>query len=703
MVATKFKMYSKKNLLVFGAPAFLVAMICASLWKLPNSALLTSRWISPVADQIVIYYLVVSCLIFGIYAFSHIASASFPILLALGATTAVAILAGIGVFATVVLVLSGAFVLGAMAWKSSASEDIPSAAVFISTGLAAYGILLSFTACFPINTKALYSAFVILPFGLILVPGVRRVCAESLRRVSQSLSCPAVSDRRGSIPLKLGLGALTVVLGVHLLYSVLPERYYDALSMHLYIPSYMAAHGRWSFDVNASVFAHVPLSIDFLYAMLFGLGGEEALRLYNFSVLVLISVIMFEMLMRAVSRGIATWTVILFVTIPLTFIETAALFVENTLALWLLAPASILITFAHRLAVQHCAVVLVLLCAGVMAKLHGVVAAGVIGLCMLICFARLPQTTRSWIQLFFLVLVTASIALFPYIYAWISTGNPVFPFFNGIFASPLWPPENFKDPRYVGRFGWRLLWDATFYSRSYLEAYEGALGLGVLVFLPVGILCAAVRRTTEDLLVLVISLGFILIIASQTQYLRYFYPALPVAYFLIARAIDQASQLPAGKIIAILSVGGVAILNLYLMPTAGWILWDANFRAIFNVEAKRELEVDQVPEKIANRMLNELAGPNARVLYTADPFGALFSGTALASTWYNTQFAARIPKAKTPQKVEALFREMQIDYVVHRVSNATPYQRAAGEYLSLKAREVGRIGNLVIYDVGRLR
>lgn len=35
-----------------------------------------------------------------------------------------------------------------------------------------------------------------------------------------------------------------------------------------------------------------------------------------------------------------------------------------------------------------------------------------------------------------------------YLQVWSVTGNPIFPYFNGVFRSPLWGPENFRDERF---------------------------------------------------------------------------------------------------------------------------------------------------------------------------------------------------------------------------------------------------------------
>ena len=85
-------------------------------------------------------------------------------------------------------------------------------------------------------------------------------------------------------------------------------------------------------------------------------------------------------------------------------------------------------------------------------------------------------------------------ALLPYAYAWRITGNPVFPYFNGIFKSPLFPVTNFESSLYPGGISVRDFFDLTFASGHYLEGGDGALGFAVPLLLPAGLL----RRRSPD-------------------------------------------------------------------------------------------------------------------------------------------------------------------------------------------------------------
>src|SRR5690606_27538050 len=63
----------------------------------------------------------------------------------------------------------------------------------------------------------------------------------------------------------------------------------------------------------------------------------------------------------------------------------------------------------------------------------------------------------------------------PYVTAWLIAGNPVFPFFNGWFQSPYFPPVDFES-HYPGYLHWDLLWQTAFNSERFMEGSAGTPG-----------------------------------------------------------------------------------------------------------------------------------------------------------------------------------------------------------------------------------
>src|SRR5207302_4271389 len=103
---------------------------------------------------------------------------------------------------------------------------------------------------------------------------------------------------------------------------------------------------------------------------------------------------------------------------------------------------------------------------------------------VLALFIRQRPPLRSVISVCAAALVLGLIACFPYGYAWVKTGNPLFPFYNDFFKSPFFPAASLADLRWMGHMDSTFLYDITFASGRFLEADAGALGLSVIVLVP---------------------------------------------------------------------------------------------------------------------------------------------------------------------------------------------------------------------------
>src|SRR5690606_16694995 len=79
----------------------------------------------------------------------------------------------------------------------------------------------------------------------------------------------------------------------------------------------------------------------------------------------------------------------------------------------------------------------------------------------------------SGVQVFKLLCIVAAatfVALHAYINAFLVTGNPVFPLYNGVFKSVYFPEYNVVDLRYIPSLGIRAYWDFFFNTHLYNEA-----------------------------------------------------------------------------------------------------------------------------------------------------------------------------------------------------------------------------------------
>jgi len=146
-------------------------------------------------------------------------------------------------------------------------------------------------------------------------------------------------------------------------------------------------------------------------------------------------------------------------------------------------------------------------------------------------------------------------------------------------------------------------------------------------------------------------------------------------------------------------VATVVLLNVYKFPAGAWVIGASDLRGVFDSGVRRELELGQAPERIANRTINEIAGSAAKVLYLANPFGALLVGTAIYDNWYNTAYGRDFANITSEKDFETVLRRISPTHVIFDPTRDGQRYTIAGDYLHRKAILVTPIGRLAIYRI----
>jgi hypothetical protein len=571
----------------------------------------------------------------------------------------------------------------------------------IVVGWGAFAVL--FTVLAPVRMHFAAVHTVILATPIVIVAAIPTLRDAIWLRV-RNWFCLSAEARAPEPYYAIGFIVCTVILSFHLAEVALPERYFDAMVTHLYVPSYMAGHHAWPYDVQHYFFAYMVMAVDFLYTDMFLLQGEQAVRLLNFVALLFTCIAIFQIAVRRCSRTTAIWTVALFVSIPVALIESTSLFVENILALFIVSAVLAVVLSEFRVSLLSHAIVMIVLAAATMSKLHGAVAAVIIGSTSAALYLYRRRERSDYIKFAIVTVVAAGLALSPYAEAWLNTGNPIFPFFNLIFKSPDYPLVNFLDGRWTGHLSPWMLFDMTFHSSGFLECADGALGFSLFIFLAAGIVAAIYRRNTIVLFCIGLAILLVVAVSLQEQYLRYLFIFTPPLMIGVAFAMDELGRerpwrMPVAAVVTI-----VVVLNVLKFPAGGWVIGASDLRGISDNEARRELELAQVPERIANQTINDIAGPAAKVIYAANPFAALLVGTAVYDNWYNTAFGRDFANITSERDVDSLVRRIAPTYVIFdpaKAQDPESGQRYAiiGNYLNHESTLVTQIGRLSIYRI----
>src|SRR6185295_15853132 len=141
---------------------------------------------------------------------------------------------------------------------------------------------------------------------------------------------------------------LGTIVVVHLLIVAKPEVSYDAIGMHLQFPQLLAAHHLWTFDATRYAWAVMPLGGDFEFAAAYLLGGEGAARLLNLAFGIIVCHLTYRLIRLYARREIAIASVCLLASMPLAFLVTGSLFVENLWIAYLLAALLLSIDYTRK-------------------------------------------------------------------------------------------------------------------------------------------------------------------------------------------------------------------------------------------------------------------------------------------------------------------------------------------------------------------
>lgn len=674
----------------------LLAFVALGLFGLFRSKILVEQlWQPQFLKQSIYLFVAVGCLAAAMCVAAIRYGRRPETALALLLVSIAATLGGPAATGIVLFFALSSWCLGALVLQPFKTDQTPSnVLVGVVVGWAIYAMLFTMVASIPVNMAATHTIVLALP--IVVAAIIRSLRNQFYQLVVQALQF-RTSAKRADVAGNLGLILCVIILSLHIALVALPDRFFDALVMHLYIPSFMSAHRAWSFDAYNHAFAFMPTAADMLYAHMFILQGETAARLLNCLAFVLTGVATFQIISRICSRTVSIWSIALLVSIPLTFIETATLFVENTLTMFLTTAIAALIGTKFRVELRDYLAILLLIAGATMVKLHGAIAAIVIGSICLALYLRNKRPAQSFLPVTMITLLVGTAALWPYFYAWLKTGNPVFPYYNHIFKSAFFPAIDFLDRRWMGNFSISFPYDATFGTSKFVEAYDGALGFTLFTLLAAGMAAALIRRDKIAILCGGLGLFFVISFAAKIQYVRYLMIFVPLLMVPVAMAIQHVRQVRYMRIPVACVVLGIIALNMYKMPAGAAVLGVSDLAACCNEAARHKLETSQVPERVINRIVNEQYGPTAQVLYLGNPFGALLQGTAIYTVWYNSQYSSDFASVKDEADLVALLKRVAPTHVVVDTASSRPLDKIAEAHLQKTGRLIVRVGATALY------
>jgi len=451
-----------------------------------------------------------------------------------------------------------------------------------------------------------------------------------------------------------------------LLVTLMPEVGHDALATHLFVPQFISANGQWHFDPSVYVWSVTPMLVTWLYSIAVMFAGESAARLVNLGGLFLLAMLVARITCWAggTKKNIA-WSTVLFLSTPLVFLITSSAFID---AFWAALVVGGTLAFFYAILGRESDSSKLVLSA---ILLGGAVAAKAVTLTLLPALLALAvlkirvlldarARTATALALFIFILIGSV----PYLTAYLKTGNPVFPFFNGFFKSPFYPAENFSPPPYEQGLHWNTLYRVTFESGRYIEGTLGAAGFHwLLVFIPC--LAVALMSHRRKLLILVFVLViWVALVFSQTAYLRYVLPAFAISFGLVAALGDFENRASHMYMRAItVSLAGVVLLNLLHFHSSTWY-GAINADVLLKTEARARYQTIVTPQRAAVEAVNAINITRSPVAVVGPPLVAGLTADAVHASWYNPTFSKELGMTSSSADVARLLSRRAIDFVI---------------------------------------
>jgi len=562
-------------------------------------------------------------------------------------------------------------IVGDALLRAVKDEAVEGAWVRLLAGGTAMGTVVGLLAHQPINGPALAGLLLLAP--AVFAPGSRRRVAAMLGEAMLRLAAPATSGQ--------GLGITLAALGlVHVVAALLPELAHDGLAYQMFVPAHLASRGEWGFDASLYVWAVLPMLGNWLFALGYMLAGEIGARLINCLFVLVLAWLIYECVTWAGgSPRAAAWAAILHLSSPLTFTASSSLFVESVWACLVVGAVLLLLRWASAGGGPGLAATGLLVGGALATKSITLVILPPVALTVLLGWPRavLGLGLAATLRASLLVLLVGGV---PYATAWWLTGNPLFPFYNGVFRSEFFPPTNVIDERWHAGLSWDLPYALTFDSGRYVEGRPGAAGFQWLALLPAATVALAGCRHRRGLGLLVGGIAAFAAVFVLSSYLRYVYPAacllnaaVPVGLFLLPRAWQP---LVSGLL------GLVVLLNCGFLNAGPNGYDDFPLQTLLSPRHREAYLADRVPMRKVVAVVNEHNVEGSPVAVLGPPLAAGLAADALYADWYNQRFADAVAAAADTDALAAALREHGAVFVILDDQWDSPLKRAMVELVT---------------------
>ena len=523
-------------------------------------------------------------------------------------------------------------------------------------GMSVYIFLMTFLARLPVNYPAVYAVMLAVP-ALLDIRGVGRRLVSWGRALVRTRARPW---QQGA-----AFALLVFVLGIHWLVVPQPESSADGLAMHLAIPVNISRHHVFTYQPSRILWSVMPMGADWCFTMVYLLGGEFAARLLNFAMLLLVEALLYRAVRRWVSPAVAFLILALFASTSMVQLVTGSLFIENFLAATVVGAVVALWRFGDTGERRFLYAASVLGGTAMAVKLGG--SAYIV--------AALPlaavEIRRNWKRLgarpalaagVGLVLLLAA-ALPPYVISWRMTRDPVFPFLNQKFPSPILDHAAVvTDYRFTQPLTFHTPFDVTFHSDRYFEGRPGSLGFAFLLLVPLGLIAVAAIRRPPAGSAAAVSVAGALIVLLFLPNARYLYPSLPLMLVPLAALFGWLANGALRRALIALAVLCV-LMNTWFLPASNFYHGDFYERAPLSPAMRAVYMRKCAPIREIGQYMNR-EHPGSPVFLAVGSDLAAFNAEVYTNGWHQYAVWARLQHARDARELAGILDSWNVHYIV---------------------------------------
>ncbi len=287
------------------------------------------------------------------------------------------------------------------------------------------------------------------------------------------------------------LEAMWVCLALAFAWAISPESFSDSIRSYLPDVQAMARHHSLAPQL-VDVTRLMPRALQALCAMGYVVGGFQVAKWLSwFAIVPLAALIMGEIRRRSGDSNLGAVGAAVVITCPLLLNLSTTLMYDHVMTMLCVAGFFSLLRALDRDSSRGVLLSAFIMGAATSIKYNFLIFDVVWGL-MLAAFAIRARGLWSGLRWCIAPGLVLGMAASPWLlYNWFLVGNPLFPFFNGIFQSPHWPPGQTTalkvDKFMLGEGIWNPVlfpWTVTFHTSRVEAGQDGRMGFALLALLP---------------------------------------------------------------------------------------------------------------------------------------------------------------------------------------------------------------------------